>query len=280
MGKKKLKKSGPCLLCLEPDVQYGDPNRFHKKQGDKWLTKMERRHEREGGLLVFMKNKYLIKIAGYRFNDIKFYLCDRCFNDPLRRMPVASDTPVIISEEKKRLTEIALNKNNEPEDRFSALLKLVDSTEKNNLKKMRYSDYLKTHYWGIIRNYLFCIKGQMCPFCGGNAFIIHHADYKYRNAGVDHEYLENLYPICDNCHKTIHDKSKIDIGDGNIIFLGDININNFWALFIADEKESHVRKKYIETKQKDYLKESRFLDFIIENRHLSGSNFYRQFNPR
>lgn len=167
------------------------------------------------------------------------------------------------------------------EDRFSDLLKRYDDDIAGKLLAMQYWDYLKTEYWQIIREYLLCIKGRVCELCGENEVTqIHHANYKGREAGADHDYLENLYCLCKTCHRIIHDKSKIDISDGNHIQLGQININEFWAIFISEEKESHVKLKYIETKQSDYLKEQRFLDFVIANKHLVGSHFYRQFNPR
>lgn len=167
-----------------------------------------------------------------------------------------------------------------PEDWFNLLLETMDDDIINELISMKYWDYLKSEYWEIVRDYLFYIKGDICTFCDELATQVHHTTYKYRNEGTDHEHLEVLYPICKYCHRKIHNKSKIDTSNGNIIYLGNININDFWTLFISEEKEPHVRLKYIETEQKNYLKERRFLDFIISNKHLVGSHIYRQFHPK
>lgn len=163
-----------------------------------------------------------------------------------------------------------------PEDLFVSMLEIIDDELIDELISMEYRDYLRSEYWAIIRDYLFFIRGCFCEFCGLQPATVHHVTYKYRNLGLDHEHLEYLYLVCTACHQKIH----IEVGEGNIIYLGDMNINDFWTVFISEEKDKLARLKYIETKQKYYLKAKMFLDFIIANKHLSDSNIDRQFHPK
>ena len=72
------------------------------------------------------------------------------------------------------------------------------------IKKMTYSDFLKTPYWSIIsearkRN------SNGCACCGSTEKLeVHHPVYDWH--GYEHEHFNELTVLCHNCHTKIHKK--------------------------------------------------------------------------
>lgn len=71
------------------------------------------------------------------------------------------------------------------------------------MKENRYSKYLKSDNWRLIREKLFAKRGEKCELCGKCWKIqVHHKTYK----NVYKEKLEDLQVLCATCHQKTHDK--------------------------------------------------------------------------
>ncbi len=78
--------------------------------------------------------------------------------------------------------------------------------EINALRRMPYRDYLQTDHWQLLRNAVFKRYGKRCFDCGISHWWkhmeAHHLTYKNRG----HENIEDLIPLCRDCHRKRHDR--------------------------------------------------------------------------
>lgn len=73
--------------------------------------------------------------------------------------------------------------------------------------KMHYYDYIKSSYWEDVKSrYRKSKLPQNCSRCGrNNRIVFHHVTYKR----LGHEWLQDLLPVCWDCHNKIHDDFQV-----------------------------------------------------------------------
>ncbi len=74
---------------------------------------------------------------------------------------------------------------------------------------MPYEKYLKTKHWKKVRKLVFKRAKYKCEQCG-NKGILHPHHKTYRNRGNEHNYLEDIIVLCEDCHSEIHGKKEIN----------------------------------------------------------------------
>ena len=73
----------------------------------------------------------------------------------------------------------------------------------NNLRSMKYSNFLKTRYWQTIREYMIRTADNKCSACGSTKKLnVHHKTYEHHGSEIFH--LEDLVVLCATCHKKAH----------------------------------------------------------------------------
>jgi len=72
------------------------------------------------------------------------------------------------------------------------------------MHKSEYIEYLKSEDWKIRRKYLMELADWTCSICGNKATQLHHL--KYDKLG-DEELDVDVIPLCNNCHKKIHEEN-------------------------------------------------------------------------
>lgn len=72
------------------------------------------------------------------------------------------------------------------------------------LVKMPYKDFLSARYWKCISVFL-RVSFKKCE-CGETEKLhVHHKTYKY--VGIDHDHLNVLQVLCEDCHSIAHKKN-------------------------------------------------------------------------
>ena len=71
----------------------------------------------------------------------------------------------------------------------------------SSLPDSKYAAYLLTPHWQRFRMAVFVLAGGQCCRCGGVADHVHHRTYQR----VGRERLEDVEPLCAECHKSEHD---------------------------------------------------------------------------
>ena len=88
-----------------------------------------------------------------------------------------------------------------------SLMKTYQSRDKS-LKILgfgSYEAYLLSDLWQEIREKVFMAKGRKCFCCGRNANSVHHTSYSFKTlSGNDKAVIDNAWPICGKCHKSVH----------------------------------------------------------------------------
>ena len=65
-----------------------------------------------------------------------------------------------------------------------------------------YEDYLASELWKQIRKRVFETHGTTCCCCERKATQVHHHEYSRKN--VSGETIDGLYPVCPDCHTSVH----------------------------------------------------------------------------
>lgn len=83
-----------------------------------------------------------------------------------------------------------------------------------------YGAYLKSPLWNKVRCRVYAIKGRQCWLCERDATEIHHN--RYRVSDLTGKTLDNLFPICSECHEAIEydkkgKKSEVNTARGRFI---------------------------------------------------------------
>jgi len=78
--------------------------------------------------------------------------------------------------------------------------KIVSKTKPIKPKWKNYGEYLKSRKWKKKRERILKMFNYRCFHCLEPAYFVHHT--KYSDWGK--EKLEDLIPVCDKCHKLIH----------------------------------------------------------------------------
>lgn len=72
------------------------------------------------------------------------------------------------------------------------------------LAALPYRDFLRSWYWDACRSEELSRAGYRCRRCRAEKvrLQVHHIDYDHR--GREHEHIEDLRAVCDNCHVKAH----------------------------------------------------------------------------
>lgn len=78
-----------------------------------------------------------------------------------------------------------------------------------NLKKMKYEEFLQTDYWKLVSEQARINAHYKCQLCGCNdkKLNVHHNTYEHR--GEEFKHMEDLICLCEDCHNFYHTKDKI-----------------------------------------------------------------------
>lgn len=79
--------------------------------------------------------------------------------------------------------------------------------EREKLRSMKYSDYLKTPHWQEIERIVRESAEDICQMCGDERernLQVHHRTYAHR--GYEDFHLEDVILLCDECHSDVHRK--------------------------------------------------------------------------
>ena len=80
------------------------------------------------------------------------------------------------------------------------------------LNSISYKEYLKTNHWKRVRKLAFKrakYKCEQCEQCG-NKGVLHPHHKTYKNRGNEHNNLDDIIVLCEDCHSKIHDKKEIN----------------------------------------------------------------------
>lgn len=91
-----------------------------------------------------------------------------------------------------------------PKDTFANVLSSLGFAD--------YASYLASALWESIRIKAFARWGRQCRGCGGPACQIHHSNYALGT--LDGTNLNGLWPICRQCHESIHHLA-VSVGEAN-----------------------------------------------------------------
>lgn len=76
---------------------------------------------------------------------------------------------------------------------------------KKEVKKMDYSQFLRTPYWKVISEIVRRKADYKCILCSSSEKLnVHHRTYD--NHGDELHNLEDLILLCGKCHEKFHDK--------------------------------------------------------------------------
>lgn len=90
---------------------------------------------------------------------------------------------------------------------LAILSKSLSTSIKANLTKMRYSEFLASDYWAMLRVILIFINGERCARCARVANLnINHRKYDHRGQEYDHPW--DVEAICRLCHAKYHGKLR------------------------------------------------------------------------
>lgn len=85
--------------------------------------------------------------------------------------------------------------------------------------KLAYTEYLKTEYWGEVRQLVKDRDGHRCVLCNsGQSLEIHHRTYA--NLKIEKEHLGDVHTLCSKCHAHYHGKKlakKVPIKSKSLI---------------------------------------------------------------
>lgn len=86
------------------------------------------------------------------------------------------------------------------------------SEKETVFSKMKYTDYLKSDYWKVLRKKRLKLDNYKCAKCGETSNLqVHHKTYIFRGYGIPDE-INNLITLCKNCHQEHRDKeNQIDV---------------------------------------------------------------------
>lgn len=79
-----------------------------------------------------------------------------------------------------------------------------------NLKKMKYEDFLQTDYWKLVSEQARINAHYKCQLCGCNdkKLNVHHNTYEHR--GEEFKHMEDLICLCEDCHNFYHGKDYLE----------------------------------------------------------------------
>jgi hypothetical protein len=86
---------------------------------------------------------------------------------------------------------------------FNKMASEMTPLKELELSELPYREFLETHYWRILGNYLRAIHRNRCERCGRRYGLqVHHCSYDH--VGAEYRHLEELALLCNECHIKAH----------------------------------------------------------------------------
>ena len=125
-----------------------------------------------------------------------------------------------------------------------------------NLKKMKYEDFLQTDYWKLVSEQARINAHYKCQLCGCNdkKLNVHHNTYEHR--GEEFKHMEELICLCEDCHNFYHHKDFLEWRDRTYEKLGEEyqKLNEYNDELIQRNNELEQEKDYAEWKLLNFYK--------------------------
>ena len=121
-----------------------------------------------------------------------------------------------------------------------------------NLKKMKYEEFLQTDYWKLVSEQARINAHYKCQLCGcsDKKLNVHHNTYEHR--GEEFKHMEDLICLCEDCHEFYHRKDYLEWVDRD----WDVLAKNNDKLMQENEK-LREEKDYAEWKLLNFYKEKK-----------------------
>jgi hypothetical protein len=79
--------------------------------------------------------------------------------------------------------------------------------------EMDYVDFLRSHHWKIVREYVLYKNNYQCILCTSTENLnVHHRTYEHR--GCEHKHILDLVVLCNSCHAKFHNKLEAEPVNG------------------------------------------------------------------
>lgn len=123
-------------------------------------------------------------------------------------------------------------------------------TVSDHIKSMDYQNFLKTPYWKAIADHTKYKAGYRCQLCNSPyGLVTHHRNYDIH--GREHDHIQELIVLCDDCHSKFHDKIPKSESKPRVlvilillsIFLLFIAWNNFES--VSNKSKTYQRAKRV-----------------------------------
>ena len=221
-----LRAHGPCLICFK-DMAYRKLSGNHVRHGERWFQKILREAEIKPGTITFDPSPYGlsdISIGKYNLGPIRNYICPTCKSWVMERLEArvnerqereAAEKAVrLVDSEKEKIANTAwLSGHADVPLRYWDHQHKLYNYDASAIASLRYSEFLKSRYWKIVRSKTLKRHGYRCEICNalGKSDIplnVHHKTYDHH--GQEHLYDEDLTVLCKRCHSKFHDKLPDD----------------------------------------------------------------------
>lgn len=214
--KEKLRslvaKRGQCFNCRQEMEYLQPPATSHVLHGNEWLSKHILRWKKPVTVGIDINKKKVSKINLISVDTAIKYICSNCWESEIKPTTSRALQEKIKKNQKKVEAkykyETAILKSEKqvtPAKAYWVLKERITPDGVKELQEMPYSNFLKTHYWEIVRNYVLYKKNNKCHLCPNNKYLqVHHRTYEHRGSEIFH--LDDLIVLCKRCHSKHHDK--------------------------------------------------------------------------
>jgi 5-methylcytosine-specific restriction endonuclease McrA len=213
-----IRRNGPCLQCGQP-MKYGSDTWSlcctHAAKGDAWLDDLienwrrKPRFTRDHLSSTVRVNEKTEKIWGP-------YVCAACrasFQPEINRLKAEHQREYevrfkLLSPEENiaEAQAVLADPGSAYRDVWDAICTVTTEERSEELRCMRYRDFLATQYWSIVRQRRMYLSRFSCDLCSSRGSLhVHHKTYEHH--GYEHLWVEaDLTTLCAGCHARFHGK--------------------------------------------------------------------------
>lgn len=76
-------------------------------------------------------------------------------------------------------------------------------------RKLPYSEFLNSIYWGQVKRVIISRDGRVCQRCFAHDLELHVHHKTYKNRGDELRHLEDLITLCHHCHEIVHQENDL-----------------------------------------------------------------------
>ena len=204
-----VRQRGPCLVCRDEIIDYGEPSITHLGRGDTWLDSLFDRWSHWPPKVVQVKGDILVNNC-VPATALK-YCCELCRIEISKLVePVQESQDRMLEMQRRQQLDLENDivtgrVSASPAKRFQLVCWRLTQQDVETLRIMPYKEFLKTNYWQTVRNYVLWKRSYVCELCNAaDNLNVHHATYQHR--GCEFNHLNELKVLCRSCHAKFHDK--------------------------------------------------------------------------